>query len=269
MLSIEAAPATIAELPLFDGGVYPASVRAIDPVVALFINKNDFRSGGGFSKPGAVPRAGFHFGPGPSSADPESRRPATGIRSSGVNMPIIIGAKRESDFTDPIGMLGDCHRRIERFLSVLKKLATERQGVALGEQEQNALSTSLRYFREAAPKHTADEEESLFPRMRAADPAATGALFERIDALESEHKTAVKMHAEVDVLGQAWLSRGQLSSDEASRLVALLGQLTTLYERHIALEDSEVFPSAARLLSTSDSQAIGLEMAARRGLGTK
>jgi len=43
MLSIEAAPATVAELPLFDGGAYPASVRAIEPVAALFINKNDFQ----------------------------------------------------------------------------------------------------------------------------------------------------------------------------------------------------------------------------------
>src|SRR5215471_6676482 len=117
-------------------------------------------------------------------------------------MPITIGAKQESDFTDPIGMLGDCHRRIERFLSVLKRLASERQGAALTGQEQNAMSASLRYFREAAPKHTADEEESLFPRIRAADPDATRSLFERIDALESDHQTAVKLHAEVDVLGQ-------------------------------------------------------------------
>jgi CRP-like cAMP-binding protein len=43
MLSIETAPATVAELPLFDGGTYPASVRVVEPVVALFINKNDFQ----------------------------------------------------------------------------------------------------------------------------------------------------------------------------------------------------------------------------------
>ena len=43
MLSIETAPATVAELPLFDGGTYPASVRAVEPAVALFINKNDFQ----------------------------------------------------------------------------------------------------------------------------------------------------------------------------------------------------------------------------------
>jgi CRP-like cAMP-binding protein len=43
MLAIEGAPATVAELPLFDGGAYPASVRAVESVVSLFINKNDFQ----------------------------------------------------------------------------------------------------------------------------------------------------------------------------------------------------------------------------------
>jgi len=43
MLSLEAAPASVAELPLFDGGPYPASVRAVEPVVTLFINKSDFQ----------------------------------------------------------------------------------------------------------------------------------------------------------------------------------------------------------------------------------
>ncbi len=43
MLALETAPSTVAELPLFDGGPYPASVRAVEPVVSLFINKNDFQ----------------------------------------------------------------------------------------------------------------------------------------------------------------------------------------------------------------------------------
>lgn len=43
MLALETAPATVAELPLFDGGPYPASVRAVDDVVAHFINKSDFQ----------------------------------------------------------------------------------------------------------------------------------------------------------------------------------------------------------------------------------
>src|SRR5207253_5424164 len=109
-------------------------------------------------------------------------------------MPITIGAKRESDFTDPIGMLGDCHRRIERFLNVLATLASEENGGALMEQQRVALETSLRYFREAAPKHTADEEESLFPRLRRLDPAGSQAILTRIEALEQDHECAGKAH---------------------------------------------------------------------------
>ena len=43
MLALESAPTTVAELPLFDGGPYPASVRAVEPVKSLFINKADFQ----------------------------------------------------------------------------------------------------------------------------------------------------------------------------------------------------------------------------------
>ena len=42
MLAMEAAPTSVAELPLFDGGPYPASVRAVDAVQSYFINKSDF-----------------------------------------------------------------------------------------------------------------------------------------------------------------------------------------------------------------------------------
>jgi CRP/FNR family transcriptional regulator len=43
MLAIETAPSSVAELPLFDGGAYPASARAVEPVEALFLNKQDFQ----------------------------------------------------------------------------------------------------------------------------------------------------------------------------------------------------------------------------------
>jgi CRP/FNR family transcriptional regulator len=43
MLALESAPSTVAELPLFDGGPYPASVRAVGAVTTLFVNKTDFQ----------------------------------------------------------------------------------------------------------------------------------------------------------------------------------------------------------------------------------
>jgi CRP/FNR family transcriptional regulator len=42
VIGLESAPSSVAELPLFDGGPYPASVRAATDVVTYFINKEDF-----------------------------------------------------------------------------------------------------------------------------------------------------------------------------------------------------------------------------------
>jgi iron-sulfur cluster repair protein YtfE (RIC family) len=179
-------------------------------------------------------------------------------------MPIVIGAKRESDFTDPIGMLGDCHRRIEMFLNVLVSVAEQARGAALNQEQRGALETALRYFREAAPKHTADEEESLFPRLRQLENAELQPVMARIKSLEAEHVSADKSHSEVDDLGRAWLDNGALPPDQAARFQTLVLQLRDLYRTHIAIEDKEVFPAAAAALAISDRKAIGTEMASRR-----
>jgi len=42
-LAVESAPSSVAEVPLFDGGVYPASVAAIDSVSTAFIHTRDFQ----------------------------------------------------------------------------------------------------------------------------------------------------------------------------------------------------------------------------------
>ena len=183
-------------------------------------------------------------------------------------MPIVIGGKPESDFTDPIGVLGDCHRRIVRFLHVLVQLAGKERDESLSTEERTLLSTSLRYFREAAPKHTADEEESLFPRLRRLDTADVDPVLARIESLEQDHECADRNHAEIDRLGQKWLAQGQLSAQDASQFQNLAGQLERLYGHHIGVEENEVFPFAARVLTPEEQQAIGKEMAARRGVGS-
>ena len=44
VLHIEKAGHTLAELPVFDGGNYPASTAAVGPCTLLFISKKDFRA---------------------------------------------------------------------------------------------------------------------------------------------------------------------------------------------------------------------------------
>ena len=42
MLAIETAPSSVAEVPLFDGGPYPATASAVGPVTAYLLTKQDF-----------------------------------------------------------------------------------------------------------------------------------------------------------------------------------------------------------------------------------
>ncbi len=192
-------------------------------------------------------------------------------------MPIRLGEAPQASFEEPLALLSDCHRRIERFLGVLVRVTDEQHGGALTAEQRSAVETALRYFREAAPRHTADEEQSLFPRLRAAstDPALRGsataaqlsAVLARVEALENEHKIATELHTRVDQLAGAWLRDGKLPAGEAEELGGALHRLQQLYAEHIGVEDREVFPLAAQVLSSGEQAALGVEMALRRGLG--
>lgn len=181
-------------------------------------------------------------------------------------MPIVIGGEPESTFDGPAGLLRDCHRRIERSRGVLVHVAGSVSGAQLSGEQRSAWENALRYFREAAPKHTADEEESLFPRMRANRAANLEAALVRVRALKQDHELAAKLHEEVDVLGRKWPGGGQLKEAESRRLSEVPAELTQLYRRHIAVEDGEVFPAADAALTPEERPAVGKEMSARRGV---
>ena len=181
-------------------------------------------------------------------------------------MTIRIGQTPESDFTNPLGMLSDCHRRIERFLGVLVELARQPGGAQLNDEHRAALAASLRYFRDAAPKHTLDEEESLFPRLRASGDERARAALARLDTLHEDHLAAERLHREADALGLRWLADGRLTPEDSARLLAVLETLRATYQGHIRAEDEELFPLAGAVLAAQELEAIGREMAARRGL---
>src|SRR5437868_9766364 len=118
-------------------------------------------------------------------------------------MPITIGAKPSPDFSNPIELLIDCHRRIERFLAVLIKLAAQAKGGPMTKEQSREWEQALDYFRNAAPRHTADEEESLFPRLRGVHhPEVEHALAE-MQELEADHDQAAEWHGLVDQLGRS------------------------------------------------------------------
>ena len=180
-------------------------------------------------------------------------------------MAIQIGQKASPTFLQPLELLSDCHRRVEMFLRALITVAEQGGGRELTAKQREALETALRYFREAAPKHTADEEESLFPRIREVAGEEVKVALQKIDALEADHEKAHVDHDIVEKLGQQWLVQNQLNPEQSATMLASLRRLHAIYERHIAIEDNEIFPLAGKVLSAETVREIGREMAERRG----
>lgn len=176
-------------------------------------------------------------------------------------MAIQIGAKPDSGFDDPIGMLKDCHRRIESFLRILCVVADRAPGRALTDEETAAVQSALQYFLSGGRRHTADEEESLFPRLLT---RVQSGHVEEIAGLEDDHREADAVQGAVDRLYSAWIASGRLNSEEEEQLKSATEKLKRLYEEHIQIEETVVFPRAAEVLDEGTIAAIGQEFRARR-----
>jgi hemerythrin-like domain-containing protein len=173
-------------------------------------------------------------------------------------MVVQIGAKLDSGFDDPLGMLADCHRRIERFLGVLAHVA-QHAAEALTPEQATAVQSALDYFRTSGRRHNADEEDSLFPRLRSA-----GASLAALDHLEHDHRDADALHIQVDRFYAQWIAAGALAPEQRESLRAATIRLERLYADHIATEEKTIFPQAAQLLDRPSIAAIGQEFRARR-----
>lgn len=171
---------------------------------------------------------------------------------------IQIGSKPDSGFDDPIGMLKDCHRRIEHFLGVLCLVAERAGNHPATAEERQAVEAALHYFHVGGRRHTADEEESLFPRLIAQGATAD------IEHLEHDHGEAETLHSEIEQLYSAWFNAATLTAIDQDQLLSATNKLRALYAAHIALEDNIVFPRAAEVLAATEIQTIGDEFRARR-----
>lgn len=181
-------------------------------------------------------------------------------------LPISIGTRPDHGFNEPLGLLSDCHRRIERFLGGMLAVARQFRGGDLEPANRNVLEQGIRYFATSGTRHMEDEEASLFPRLRASADADAAEALAMLKALEADHREAEKRHAAAEGIVREWLDAGTIPDDRSRELVQHLEALSAMYARHIGLEDHELFPAAARILSSSDLEAVGREMADRRGV---
>jgi hemerythrin-like domain-containing protein len=179
-------------------------------------------------------------------------------------MAIHIGPHAtEPGYDNPLGLLMACHRRVEGFLADQIDVAERAAGGELSFIDRTVLENAHRYFAEAAPRHTADEELSLFPHLKLRADAPLLALAAELHA---QHALAEPLHAAVNAAVAQWLAQGVLQAERVEALVRDLTALQALYHDHIAREDAELFPGAKACLLPVDLQVIGREMAARRGV---
>ena len=168
-------------------------------------------------------------------------------------------------YQKPFSVLEDCHRRIEKFLSYCLSIC-ELEDRILDTDHQDGLTKALDYFIGASKLHNADEEESLFPRLRTyGHQEAMAESIKTIEELEAEHRFVATIHAEYDALGRAWIESGTLNENDFERFRKLTQELIDIYTVHISHEDNEIFVAAASVLSSSEVLAIGAEMWERRG----
>ncbi|NUN13657.1 MAG: hemerythrin domain-containing protein [Myxococcales bacterium] len=173
-----------------------------------------------------------------------------------------MGGQRR-DFSNPMEVLGDCHRRIERFLGVLNEAANA-SGRPLTAEEDDVLQRVSRFFQQAGVRHVQDEEESLFPRLQKKSGAAVEAVIAQCTALETDHHSADQLHTEVDRIIDLWRAQNGLSPTDAQTFRTAVDGLLAIYEPHIAYEDSMVFPLCSQVFTAEELNEIGQEMAARR-----
>ena len=115
------------------------------------------------------------------------------------------------------------------FSHILCVVVDRAQGRSLTDEERAAVQAALQYFRTGGQRHTADEEQSLFPRLRKSDAQA----FEEIDRLEHDHREANDLHTSVERLYTTWIESSGLAPDETQQLLSETSRLKQLYSDHI------------------------------------
>lgn len=162
----------------------------------------------------------------------------------------------------PLEMLAACHIRVQNQCATLKRLAAHLQTHGSDDQARTAAANIMRYFETAALQHHADEETDLFPALIESMAGSDAVCIRELtEGLSADHRQ----------LEAFWNGLRQTLEQVAAGAPALLSSekvdaFVDLYERHIALEENELLPMAARLLSDSEITRIGRAMRDRRGI---
>lgn len=165
-------------------------------------------------------------------------------------------------FDAPLEMIEACHDRIEAQLSTLEGLAPYVAAHGPDEAARNAAQAVMRYFDTAGEAHNRDEDEDLFPLIRAA--AARDGRHEigaTLYELEREHENMDRLWSEVrarlDAIATGRAGQPGLDAD-------LVTRFAWIYRRHMQLESDLLLPYARQVIESGQRAMLGTRMAERR-----
>ena len=165
-------------------------------------------------------------------------------------------------FEAPLEMLSACHARIEQQCATLQRLVQHVAVHGTDAQARSAAAGVMHYFDTAAVDHHADEEMDLFPALIEAMAGSDAVCLRELTAgLATEHRELESRWRQVrEALAQVAVAA--TTSLDADAIAAFVG----IYQRHIAREEGELLPMAARLLDDDALDRVGRAMRERRGV---
>ncbi len=173
---------------------------------------------------------------------------------------IKSGPTADPETEDAISLLLGCHDRIRHFTEVGARLAQSPQAPASDRIE--AARAVLRYYTVALPLHEADENESVYPRLKRALPP--GELAHANQQMLEQHAGINASVAELVPMWQQIERDPQSQNELGERLRLRTEHLRALWNVHLTLEEEQVIPAMRKYLAAADMSAIAQEMRDRR-----
>jgi hemerythrin-like domain-containing protein len=159
----------------------------------------------------------------------------------------------------PFDVLDSCHRQVVIALQQMSELLDHLEKHGVDGRAQETARAIFMFFMNTAREHHLDEERHVFPALLRSGRA------DLIDAtlrLQQDHGWIEEDWLELApqfesiAAGYHWFNLAQL------RLAVPVFQ--ALYQDHIALEESLIYPEARARINEWDLQGMGREMAQRR-----
>lgn len=164
-------------------------------------------------------------------------------------------------FEAPLEQFSACHHSVLQQCATLRGLVEHLVSHGADSDARVTAAAVMRFFDTSTKHHHADEETDLFPALIESMAGSDAVCIRELaEPLTRDHRALESQWLRLRVL-LARIAAGALQPMVPADVAPFVG----LYERHIAREESELLPMAARLLGDPALDLIGRAMRERRG----